>query len=64
MIMPCVVYDFPVEVEESVREVYVEPKGITQGERTSMRMAVCGDKRCQRLVRKVLAEEGRRRVDL
>ena len=64
MIIPCAVCEFPVKVETSKRQVHVDPQRLSQGEETVQTMAVCGSKRCQRLLRETLDEMGRRQVDL
>ena len=60
--MLCVVCEAPVEIETAEQEMYIDPAGIAAGIQKKSVLAVCEKRRCQRLVKEVLAEEGRRRV--
>ena len=57
---PCVVCDYPVENEETRMEVWKDQGNEPDG--TTGIMAVCGSRRCQRLVREALKEHGRKRT--
>ena len=60
MIKPCIVCEYPVEIEEAKAEVYVDQARLNTGDGSTNTIAVCGSKRCQPLVREVVAEEGRK----
>ena len=59
---PCVVCEFPVEIEDSERRIYVDAERMRNETDHAMSViAVCGSKRCQRLVNEVIAETGKTR---
>ena len=64
MNIPCAVCQYPVEVETSEKQVHVDPVRVANGELEQSTIAVCGSKRCQRLLRETLKEMGRVKVDL
>ena len=59
---PCAVCEFPVEIEKAKKETWINSAKIAEGVFKRATIAICGSPRCQRLLRKVLAEEGRRQV--
>ena len=54
---PCAVCGKPVQIESARREVY--RTGLPQPDERLSVLAVCGSKRCQRLVAEAIAEDGR-----
>ena len=57
MTKPCIVCDFPVEMAEAEKRVYVDRERMAMDVDISVNViAVCGSKRCQRLVKEVIAE--------
>ena len=54
---PCIVCAYPVEIAESRMEVYKDYDAEPDGNVSVL--AICGSKRCQRLFREAVAEEGR-----
>ena len=57
---PCVVCDYPVELGEARMEVWKD-RGNEPDGKTGI-MAVCGNRRCQRLAKKALEKHGREKA--
>ena len=62
--IPCVVCEYPVEIETADRKVFVDVSKVAHNELVKDTVAVCGNPRCLRLVQEVLDEQGKRQVDL
>ena len=62
--IPCLVCEFPVEIETAERKVFVNVEKVAHNELVKDTVAVCGNPRCRRLLQEVLDEQGKREVDL
>ena len=57
MTKPCVVCQFPVEIEDAQERVFIDPDNPIG---PVVELAVCGSERCQRLLFEAIEEEARR----
>ena len=60
MTKPFIVCEYPVGIGKAKAEVYVDQARLNSGDDSTNSLVVCGSKRCQRLVREAIAEEGRK----
>ena len=64
MIEPCIVCAYPVQIEDTRRESYVDKIGMQaepDGRMTTL--VVCGASRCQRLIKEAIAEHGQHQYE-
>ena len=60
MIKPCIVCAFPVEIAEAEERIYFDKERMANATDISVNViAVCGSKRCQRLVNEVMDESNK-----
>ena len=62
MISTCAVCNASVDISRPKEELWIDPKAIAEGVQRKSLIVICARKRCKRLLREAMAEEGRREV--